>query len=460
MCLTSPFWGLGHALWEVDDARYAEVPREMVASGDWATPRLNELDYVEKPPLWYWLAAASYKIFGVSEAAARLPLALLSMLGLLATAWLGSWLYSPRTGLIAAAALASSGLYIFLSHYITLDLALSVFLLLTSAMIMRVLAKPEDARWASCAAWAFAGLAFLSKGLVALIFPAAWTAVLLLLLPRLRSAGLKLVASPGPLLMAAIVAPWFLAMEERHPGFLRVFFVEQHFQRYLDPAKYNRGQPWFFFLWVLPAGLLPWTPVLVAGIRRAPLDWRQAALLSWSAIVLLFFSASSSKLATYILPILPHLCLAGARGLEALERERLVLRSAAAGLGLGIAMLIGGGLADEHLSCQRLALAIAETRRPEDRVYAYGIYLHGLPFYTRHRVDRLVNWTGELHYAKRDPATSDRFGDDMAIRELPLPDRRVFVVLRSKEDAYFLTLTKPGTLKSWRHFGKWTLAEF
>ncbi|MBI4386844.1 MAG: hypothetical protein HY551_05630, partial [Elusimicrobia bacterium] len=81
VALTMPFWDLGHPLWEVDDARYAEVPREMAQSGDWITPRLNYMDYIEKPPLIYWLGALSYKALGVSEAAGRLPLAILAILG-------------------------------------------------------------------------------------------------------------------------------------------------------------------------------------------------------------------------------------------------------------------------------------------------------------------------------------------------------------------------------------------
>ncbi|MDE1977473.1 MAG: glycosyltransferase family 39 protein, partial [Elusimicrobia bacterium] len=106
--LTAPFWRLGAPLVEVDDARYAEVPREMLVLHDWVTPHLDNMDYVEKPPMWYWLAAASYEVFGVSEAAARLPLALLALLGLLLTYWLGGWLFSPRTGMTAAIFLSAS----------------------------------------------------------------------------------------------------------------------------------------------------------------------------------------------------------------------------------------------------------------------------------------------------------------------------------------------------------------
>ena len=105
--LALPLLVLGSPLIEVDDARYAEVPRAMAASADWILPSLNAMPYVEKPPLWYWLGAASIKAFGVCEAAARLPMFLLSLLGAGGIFWLGSWMYSPSVGRCAALATAT-----------------------------------------------------------------------------------------------------------------------------------------------------------------------------------------------------------------------------------------------------------------------------------------------------------------------------------------------------------------
>ncbi|MBI3551403.1 MAG: glycosyltransferase family 39 protein [Elusimicrobia bacterium] len=526
VALLSPFWGLGHPLIEVDDARYAEVPREMVETGDWATPHLDYLDYVEKPPLWYWLAASSYKVFGVSEATARLPLALLSIVGLLALAWLGSWLYSPRVGVCASVILASSGLYFFLSHYITPDLPLTVFLLLTTAMILRCLTRPSDGRWAGPAAWFFAALAFLSKGLVAAIFPAIWTSALLFLFPQWRK-GLRGLLNPlGPAVFLAVVSPWFLLMERRHPGFLHVFFVEQHFQRFIT-QKYNRSSPWYFFLLVLPAGLLPWTPAALASLARGPRHWRaeprDAALALWSVLVVGFFSSSQSKLATYILPVFPHLALLvasscqrplpvwskrlswvlGAALLGAVlagpslfpelyaraDAEPLAValkpfvfaaalalgtglaaagfsqrdslkRLAAAGLAVGALALGAFSAGSGWLSAKELARSISGRFRPGDAIYAYGIYLHGVPFYTGRRVDKVVNWVGELHYAMRDPANADRFGDERDIAGLPLEGKRVFVSFPRDQTNFIFSVTGPERLKGYAAFGPWGLAEF
>jgi 4-amino-4-deoxy-L-arabinose transferase-like glycosyltransferase len=526
IALLSPFWSLGHPLIEVDDARYAEVPREMAESGDWATPHLNYMDYVEKPPLWYWLAASSYKVFGVSEGAARLPLALLSILGLLTTAWLGSWLYSPRIGVSSAVILASSGLYFFLSHYITPDLPLTVFLLLCCSMILRCLLIPNDGRWAGPAAWAFAGLAFLSKGLVALVFPAAWTAVLIVLFRPWRKDFWSLLSPLGLAVFLLLTAPWFLVMERRHPGFFHFFFVEQHFQRFLT-QKYNRASPWYFFLLVLPGVFLPWTPAVMAGLARRWTHWRDeprdTAMVLWAVLVTAFFSISQSKLVTYILPVFPQLAILAACSLQRrvptwtkrlswvlgavilaavilgpsmipslsgrLDSEPLLIalkpyvfaaclslgagllifgfsqrdsvkRLAVVGLVVGALALCGMTAGSDWLSVKALSASIAGRCGPNDEIYAYGIYLHGVPFYTRHRVDKVVNWIGELHYAMRDPANAERFGGENDISALPLAGKTTFLTFRSSEARYIFSLTGPENLKSHADFGPWTLAEF
>ncbi|MBI5208932.1 MAG: glycosyltransferase family 39 protein [Elusimicrobia bacterium] len=528
--LAAPLCWLSHPLWEVDDARYAQIPRTMLSTGDWATPRLNGFDYVEKPPLWYWLAAASYKAFGVTEGAARLPLALLSLLTAAGIWWLGSWLFPGSDQAAGPVVFSTSLMVLVLSHLITLDMALTAFLLWCTAMILRALARPEDAAWAGPLAWVFAGLAFLSKGLVALLFPVAWSVALVALFPALRRGWRGLLGPAGPLLFVVIAAPWFAAMEDRHPGFLRFFFVEQHFQRFLTP-KYNRPAPWYFYAGVLTAGLLPWTSAALAGLARAWRDarapareWRGAALALWAVGVIAFFSVSRSKLATYILPAFPHLGLLAARALQehpprwsrrlaaalgavllagacaawlagwgaaaALLPAKARLpdpalgpwaggASAALGLGLlwwrrrpagwigpALGSLAACGLAftgmarvETFVSAKALGLSIAARARPGDLVYSYGTFLHGLPFYAGRRVDRMVYWVGELHYALRDPANEDRFGDDNTIRSLPLRGRTVFVALRRSEAAYFRTLVRPEHLVSYEPFGRWMLAE-
>ncbi len=526
LALTLPFWDLGAPLLEVDDARYAQVPAEMLASGDWTVPTLNGLHYIEKPPLWYWLAASSYRAFGVSEAAARLPLALLALLGALGAWWLGAWLCAPAVGRLAGAATASALLWAFLAHNMTLDLPVSVFLFGTVAFALRAMLRPEDGRWAAPAAWACAGLAFLSKGLISVLFPAAWVVGLVILRPELRRGAAALLRPDGPLIAAAIVLPWLFAVQKAKPDFFQVFFVEQHFQRFLTP-KYNRGAGWWFYLVVLPLGLLPWTVPAVAGFLRAARrpfggDVRDFALSCWIVGVAFFFSISHSKLATYVLPVVPCCAVLAASYLEgglppkarrslSVVGWSLVIISVLAGLavlsgklppkalpaGASPAVLIGllalsilgavqavaarsaqpalpllaGGVlawglalgalrvAEPFTSARALALAVRDAAKPGDEVWTYGTYFHGLPYYSGRRVDRMVYFVGEFHYGQRDAANSGRFGDDDEMRLLPLPGKTVFVAYRSFERPHFRTLPKPGAIASDRDFGSWALAE-
>ena len=527
--LALPLLVLGSPLIEVDDARYAEVPRAMAASGDWILPSLNAMPYVEKPPLWYWLSAASIKTFGPSEAAARLPMLLLAFLGAGGIFWLGSWLYSPSTGRAAALATATATLWLFLVHNLTLDLPVSVFLLWTTAFILRVLEKPDDARWAAPAAWLAAALAFLSKGLISVLFPVLWTAVLIGLFPKWRRPALKLLSPLGLVLAAFVAAPWFFAMQARRPDFFHTFFIEQHFQRYLTP-KYSRGAAWWFYLAVLPGGLLPWTVPFLASIvktlRRPFSEPRTTALALWIIGVIAFFTTSHSKLATYALPVLPHAALMAVIALEeapptwaknicrtlgvilllgsavgalmsmrlphlalppigadAILLQRLVLLASAMLATLGVAQLrapsskrpafvlgLGGVLAglfalsavcaaSPLISAKELGLALKTSAQAEDEIWTYNSYLHGLQFYTRRPVDKMVYFVGEFHYAKRDEANAPRFGDDKSVAALPRRGGRTFVAMKTALRAHFETVPPKGSISSWREFGPWSLAE-
>ena len=117
-----------YRLFNPDEGRYAEIPREMVASGDWVTPRLNDLRYFEKPPLQYWATAATFEIFGQHEWTARLWVALSGFLGLLLTAWIGTRLFGPLTGALAALVQGGALLYLGLARISTLDMGLTATL--------------------------------------------------------------------------------------------------------------------------------------------------------------------------------------------------------------------------------------------------------------------------------------------------------------------------------------------
>lgn len=331
-----------------DEGRYAEIAREMAVSGDWITPRLNGIKYFEKPPLQYWTTAAAFSAFGPDEWTARLWPALMGALTVLVVWRAGRRVLGAEAGDLAGA-LAAGMLWIAANgHLNTLDMGLTAWLTVALAGFLRAqrdAASIGERRAAMALAWTGCALAVLSKGLVGLVLPGGAVA-LYLLASRQWTLLTRLHPLTGALLMAALCAPWFAAVSRANPEFAHFFFVHEHFQRFLTPV-HRREAPWWYFLPLLLAGALPWTRLALRAVwdawRPEGTDFRpRLFLLCWIAFPVLFFSASSSKLPSYILPVFPALAwLAGERlarlPAASLRWDALLLVPLAAGaLALGL----------------------------------------------------------------------------------------------------------------------------
>lgn len=298
---------------EPDEGRYAEIPREIVASGDWITPRLNGIKYFEKPPLQYWATALAYKLFGEYHWTSRLWCALTGFCGILVIYFTGVRLFGAEAGLYAALALASSVLYVLIGHINTLDMGVTFFM--NAALVSFLLAQQTAGhRFWIHVAWTALGLAVLSKGLIGIALPGAVFAIYSLIQ---RDFGLwkRLHPVSGGLLFLAITSPWFITVSVTNPEFFDFFFVHEHFERYLTRV-HDRYQPWWYFIPILLAGILPWLVTFFDALCRA---WKPQALsqpfqpkrflLIWIVFICLFFTLSSSKLPSYILPVFPAAAL-------------------------------------------------------------------------------------------------------------------------------------------------------
>jgi len=307
---------LGHRdLIDPDEGRYAEIPREMVASGDWLTPRLNGFKYFEKPVLQYWVTAVGYTLFGESNWSARLWPALIGFLGALWAGYLGLRLYGQTAGFYAFLITGSGLLYVSIGHMLSLDMALSVFVAIGVGSLALAQSRREDPaglrRW-MLVGWASLALAMLTKGLVALVLPAG--AVLFYSLWQRDWALWKhLHLIKGLLLFLLLAAPWFIAVSLANPEFAQFFFIHEHFARYTSEV-HERTAPWWYFIPVFMAGVLPWTaltlqslyrPLVQAGTRTVNGFDAERFLLVFTLFVLVFFSLGQSKLASYILPVMP-----------------------------------------------------------------------------------------------------------------------------------------------------------
>ncbi len=329
-----------------DEGRYSEISREMAATGDWVTPRLNGMKYFEKPPLQYWASAVSFKIFGENEYAARLYIVLCGFATIMLVGWLALRMWGTDVALACMLALACSPYFLALGGIVTLDMGLTLW---TTATVFAFLAaegtrdRPKAQRaWMLCA-WAAMALAVLSKGLIGIIFAGA--AVFFAMVLRRDFTVLdRLHLIPGLAIFLAIAAPWFVAVCVANEEFARFFFIHEHFARFLTRA-HRRIEPWWYFLPMVACGFLPWMFAMPAAVVSA---WREEAgkafqplriVLAWSAFVVLFFSASGSKLPTYVLPAFPPLALVLGRYLAQAPTRRLALWSGLA-IPVGVALLI------------------------------------------------------------------------------------------------------------------------
>ncbi|MGZ8483328.1 MAG: glycosyltransferase family 39 protein [Candidatus Binatia bacterium] len=299
-------------MFEPDEGRNAEKAREILVLNDWITPHENFHAVLDKPIFFYWLIALSYKLFGVSEWAARLPSALAAfgsivMVYVFVRHWWGEW--EARWSVLAL--VTSAGYFVF-SRLVIFDMTLTAFIMLALCAFYHAAHTPSStANWTTCAIlYGALGAATLTKGLVGLVVPGLIVFFYLLLSNSWRSLG-NIRLFPGVVLFLLIVMPWYILAERHNPGYLGYYFLEEHFGRF-STEKFDRSSPWYFYLYVVPLGLLPWTLLLPAAVKyhwRRRLDDRTLWLILWAIIPILFFSMSKSKLPHYILPSFPPLAI-------------------------------------------------------------------------------------------------------------------------------------------------------
>jgi len=295
-----------------DEGRYIEIPREMLERGDFVTPMLNYVKYFEKPPLHYWLNALSLSLFGENEFAARFAGTLCGLLTILVTYHLGRALLGRRTGLYGAVLLGTAGGFLVQSRINFTDMTLTFFL--TTAFACFALATREGENHKARYYYLFylcMALAILAKGLIGVVLPGA-VIFLYLLFTRRWSILREMRLVTGGLLFLLVCAPWFVLVSLKNPEFPHFFFIHEHFQRFLTQV-HHRYQPVWFFVPVLLATLLPWSPFLPAALKKGWQERDSRAqtlfLLLWAGVIFAFFSKSSSKLVPYILPVFPPLAL-------------------------------------------------------------------------------------------------------------------------------------------------------
>ncbi len=307
LCLAVFFVGLSaYPLMDPDEGRNAEVAREVVVNGHWLPPTINGEVRYEKPPLYYWLVALSFKIWGLREFAARLPSAIAALLGVLVTMILGVRLWGREKAYWAGIILATSFIYAIYAHIVIFDMVLTLFITLSIALFwLGITQNNKNLLRLSALS---ASLAFLTKGPIGVAIPAM--ALLPPLIYQMRKGKRPTIPWISMTVIFLIVSvPVFVLAELKSPGYCYKFFWEENVLRYLTPEFHRRG-PWFYYLVVILVGLIPWT-WLLKEVPRTVKELRHTHtqeiifLASWILLPTIFFTLSKSKLPHYILPTFP-----------------------------------------------------------------------------------------------------------------------------------------------------------
>lgn len=330
-----------------DEPRYAWVAREMYATGDWITPRLYGQPWFEKPPLYYWGAAAAYSLFGVSEFSARLPSAVAALLAALALGWMARRFYDSGTAwkamLIFPTCIGVLGFARGAATDMVFSGALALALAATAEVVLRPAAEQRPPRLWQALLGIFLGAAVLAKGPAGVVLAGGSVLLWAALTGEWRRALRPL--HPRVILWFAITAlPWYVMCARLNPGFVHEFLIAHNLQRYLTPV-FRHVQPWWFFGPVLLLGLMPWAALLAGAAHDA---WRASArkrspsffFACWAGFPLLFFSFSQSKLPGYILPAIAPLVLVMAASLaRSIEHDEKIARWLMGAVGATLVLL-------------------------------------------------------------------------------------------------------------------------
>jgi 4-amino-4-deoxy-L-arabinose transferase-like glycosyltransferase len=315
-------WRLDYAsLWNPDEGRYASASLEMAyqydgSPSDWVVPHLNSIPRLNKPPLVYWLGAASFRVFGVSTFSARLAPALAAVGVLFLLYFLGRRMFSERAGIAGALVWATALFPAAMGRTFNTDMLLTSTIALAMGGIWLAIEEESKAgKWRGCLlAGLGLGLALLAKGPVGLALPLLLCFAYLCLGKRWKRVPWVGVVT-ALVLALGLALPWFLLVEQQEPGFIHRFLFAENLGRFSGKEDYHDTTPFYFYLPVIILGLVPWTafilPTCVRGVLRDDDNSRRARLYLWiwGGLLVAFFSVSSTKLVSYVLPAFPAFCL-------------------------------------------------------------------------------------------------------------------------------------------------------
>lgn len=332
------FHGIGtYSLMDVDETRYVAMARDMFQSKDFLTLYLNGDFFFEKPPLYFWQECLSFALWGgkVNEFTARFPVALLGFLFSFIVYFTCRKRINRRFGVITSLILATSLEFIMLAKYAILDIVLTFYIGLALVCYFQVYFCQENHKkfywWAF---YGFTGLAVMAKGIPGIAIPFGTVFFTAIMAKKFKEIFKPLYLIPGMLLFLLIVLPWHIIMFKIHnPLFFNEYIIKHHLHRFLNTAnnEIGRKQPFYYYFMIILWGFIPWIFSMIAIFIDKIINWKKQnyiekiktfnfdsldnvhkmLALCWVAVlwIIIFFTSSTTKLATYILPVYYPLAL-------------------------------------------------------------------------------------------------------------------------------------------------------
>ena len=317
-----PLFSLGltnHGLWSADEPRVAEIGREMLLTGNWAVPTLNQRPFLEEPPLYYGALALTFKVFGVSDKVARIPSAFFAFASILVVFFMANFLFGPRIALFSALILATTGEYFRVAHTVIVDSALTFFIVSGMSLFIIGYLSHNNRKKLLCyiLMYVACSLAFFTKGFIGLVIPGLGILTFLVADRNIKEI-FKMRLWLGTLIFLFMTLPWFIALW--HQGgteHLDVFLIHNHLQRFL-PGSFSHEasghhHPFYYYLVEFPVGFLPWSLLLIPVVFHAfsktikqphtSTDKGRLFAKCWFFAGIIFLSIASTKRTLYLMPI-------------------------------------------------------------------------------------------------------------------------------------------------------------
>jgi len=321
LLIVIPLFSLGisnHGLWSADEPRVAEIGREMLLTGNWAVPTLNQRPFLEEPPLYYGALALTFKAFGISDKVARIPSAFFALASILVVFFMANFLFGPRMALFSALILATTGEYFRVAHTVIVDSALTFFIVSSMGLFIVGYLSDNNRKKLLCyiLMYVSCSLAFFTKGFIGIVI-AGLGILTFLVADRNIKEVFKMRLWLGALIFLFMTLPWFIALW--HQGGtenLNVFLIHNHLQRFI-PGSFSREasghhHPFYYYLIEFPVGFLPWSLLLIPVVAyafsktaKSHAPWEKGRLFAkcWFFAGIIFLSVASTKRTLYLMPI-------------------------------------------------------------------------------------------------------------------------------------------------------------